>query len=256
MTAHPPALRPALGPESTPRRSIRSLMGLLLLVAVFLTPTGFIAYLVTSRHARQERASTSYVPIVATVVESGIVSAGRTRGWQARVTYRYKVDGHAYLSSRIEFFRTATSPALHGGPSRDDATAVAARLAVGSTLQAYYDPANPSEAVRDASPPSGSPLTTTLAFVVVAVLLGLLGVRTRGPRIRVSFPGPRIPEPLITFTVFVGCLASFAAGAWFIIRAVRGSAQDDAGTAFAFGIIGALLLSIWLHRRRTQRDAT
>jgi len=62
-------------------------------VTVFLTPTGFIVYWLTSRHAHQERASTSYVPIVATVVESGIVATGRGRGWRARVTYRYEVDG-------------------------------------------------------------------------------------------------------------------------------------------------------------------
>ena|SRR5438034_9120115 len=206
-------------------------------------------------HPPAERASTSYVPIVATVVESGIVATGRGRGWRARVTYRYEVDGREYLSSRIGFVPTATSLALDGGPSRQDATAVAARHPLGSTLRAYYDPANPSEAVRDASPHSGSPLTRIPLFVVVAVLLSLLGVRTRGPRIRVSFPGPRIPEPLITVVLFVGCLASFAAGAWFMIQAVRGSGQDDAGTAFAFGLMGAMMLFTWLHRRRARRDA-
>ena len=65
-------------------------------MTVFLTPTGFIVYWLTSRHAHQERASTSYVPIVATVVESGIVATGRGRGWRARVTYRYEVDGREW----------------------------------------------------------------------------------------------------------------------------------------------------------------
>ncbi|PYO62586.1 MAG: hypothetical protein DMD70_05435 [Gemmatimonadetes bacterium] len=47
-------------------------------------------------HPPAERASTSYVPIVATVVESGIVATGRGRGWRARVTYRYEVDGREW----------------------------------------------------------------------------------------------------------------------------------------------------------------
>jgi len=39
-------------------------------------------------------------------------------------------------------------------------------------------------------------LTKILLMFVIAALLALLGVGTRGERVRVSFPGPRIPESL------------------------------------------------------------
>lgn len=113
----------------------------------------------------------------------------------------------------------------------------------------------PTRGVCDASPPSASLLTKILLFVVVAVLLGLLGVGGRGSRVRVSFPGPRIPESMITGFWFVGCLASFAAGVWFMIRGVRDSAREDVRTAFTFGLVGSIMAGIWLHRRRTGRGA-
>ena len=98
-------------------------------------------------------------------------------------------------------------------------------------------------------------MTKILLFVVVAVLLGLLGIGGRGSRVRVAFPGPRIPEPVITVFWLVGCLASFAAAVWFMIRGVRESAGDDIRTAFTFVLIGCIMAGMWLHRRRAGRDA-
>ena len=249
------------GPDSPPKPPLRSgasWASLLAIALVCLTPLSFIVYSETSSHAYQKRANRSFTPVVATVVESGVARRGRRSGWFAKVTYRYEVDGHTYVSSRVSFAGTETSGLLRGGPSREDAAATVAEHPVGSAIDAYYDPTNPSEAVRDASPPSGSPLFKIVWFVVVAVLLGLLGVGVgaRYERVRVSFPGPRIPERVITVVLSVACLASFAAGAWFMVRAARGSAQDDIGTAFAFVFIGAMILvGARLHRRRTGRGA-
>ena len=98
-------------------------------------------------------------------------------------------------------------------------------------------------------------MTKILLFVVIAVLLGLLGVGGRGSRVRVAFPGPRIPESVITVFWLVGSLASFAAAVWFMIRGVRESARDDVRTAFTFVLIGSIMAGMWLHRRRTRGDA-
>ena len=97
-------------------------------------------------------------------------------------------------------------------------------------------------------------MTRILLLLVIAALFGLLGVSPRS-RGRVSFPGRRIPESVITAFWLVGCLASFAAAVWFMIRGVRASARDDLRTAFALAFIGAMMAGTWLHRRRTRRDA-
>ena len=238
-----------------PARLRGSWAALFALVVVYLTPLWFVIYLQTSSHADQKRASKSFARVRATVVESGVAPRGKGKGWFAKITYQYEVDGRTYASSRISFTGTETSGLLRGGPSREDAAATAAEHSVGSTIDAYYDPTDPSQAVRDVSLPSSSPLTRILLLLLVAVLLGLLGVSARGPRVRVSFPGPRVPESWITAVLFLGCLASFAAAAWYVIASSRGPAQDDLGTAFAFVFIGSMLLWTWRQRRRTQRDA-
>ncbi len=245
-------------PTQQPTSSrVRSWAFLVAVSLVFLTPFSFMIYRETSLHSAQKRANTSFTPVPATVVESRVERRGKTT-WFAKIAYRYEVDGQAYLSSRLSFAETKTASLLRGGPSHEEALDVAAEHPVGSAIDAFYDPSKPSEAVRDASPPSGSPLTRILLLIVLAGLLGLLGVGARGPRGRVSFPGPQIPESLISVALFVGCVTSYAAGAWFLMRAGRGSlqsVQDDIGTAFAFAFIGSIIGWTWKHRRRTGRDA-
>ena len=98
-------------------------------------------------------------------------------------------------------------------------------------------------------------LTRILLMILIAVLLGLLGVGARGERVRVSFPGPRIPESWITMFWLVSSIASYAGAAWFMIRGVGASSRDDIGTAFGLAFLGALMTGTWSHRRRSGRDA-
>ena len=98
-------------------------------------------------------------------------------------------------------------------------------------------------------------LTKILLLVVIAGLLSLLGMGRRGARGRISFPGPRIPEPWITMFWLVASIASYTAAVWFVIQGARGSSRDDVRTGFALAFIGALMTGAWLHRRRMRRDA-
>jgi hypothetical protein len=97
-------------------------------------------------------------------------------------------------------------------------------------------------------------LTKILLLTVIAALLALLGVGGRG-RGRISFPGPRIPESLITMFWLAARIVAYGAALWSIVRGMRGASRDDVRTAFALGFIGALMTGMWLHRRRTRRDA-
>ena len=98
-------------------------------------------------------------------------------------------------------------------------------------------------------------LTKILWMFVIAALFGLLGISTRGKRTRISFPGPRIPESLITMFWLVSSIASYAGAVWFMIRGLGASSRDDIGTAFGLAFLGALMTGAWLHRRRSRRDA-
>ena len=238
---------PELGtrPQLPPRRG-GSRGVLFAIVLVYLTPLGFLIYSQTSSHANQSRASRSFAPVVATVVESGVARRGRRSGWLAKITYRYQVDGQTYVSSRISFAATSTSGLLRGGPSREGAAAAASEHPVGSTIDAYYDPADPSEAVRDVAPPAGSPLLPILWLLVLAALFALLQTVPRNL-------GPQIPDPVVTGGILVGGLGALVAGAWYLNRAVRGSGGEDAGTAFAFGLIGMMILYQFVRRVRARR---
>jgi hypothetical protein len=98
-------------------------------------------------------------------------------------------------------------------------------------------------------------LTKILLMFVIAALLALLGVGTRGERTRISFPGPRIPESWITMFWLVSSIASYAGAVWFMIRGLGASSRDDIGAAFGLAFLGAMMAGTWLHRRRSRRDA-
>src|SRR2546426_2377072 len=204
VTTHLPT--PELGTRpQLPRRRGGSRAVLFAIVLVYLTPLGFLIYWQTSSHANQKRATRSFAPVVATVVESGVARRRRGRGWLAKITYQYQVDGHTYVSSRISVAATSTSGLLRGVPSREGAAAAASEHPVGSTIDAYYDPADPSEAVRDVTPPAGSPLLPILWLLVLAALFALLQTVPRNL-------GPQIPDPVVTGGIFVGGVGALVAG--------------------------------------------
>ncbi len=215
------------------------------LLLACLIPFAFLIYSRTSGHSHQQRASRSFVPVVATVVESRVL-AGKTR-WSAKVSYRYAVGGKTYLSSEVSYARTEMSGLLRGGPSRAGASATAAEHPIGSTLYAYYDPANPSDALLDRSPPVGSPWVPIMWLLVLVALGSLLGVVPRTL-------GPRIPDPWVIGAVRGAGVSAFAGAIWFLLRVLRGSGREDVGTAFALIFIGSLLVGS-ARLLRSGRDA-
>jgi len=215
---------------------------------VYLIPLWVVIYSESSSHAAQKRATRSFMPVVATVVESGVARRGKRSGWMAKITYRYEVNGQTYQSSGISFAATETSSLLRGGPSRESAATTAAAHPTGSTIAAYYDPANPSEAVRDVSPPSGSRWVGYVWLLVIAGLASLLGIVPRTL-------GPRVPDPLVTGGILVGGLGALAAAGWFLNRALQSSSPEDRGTALAFGLIGLMILAAFARRLRGRAYA-
>lgn len=80
-----------------------------------------------------------YEPVDATVVSSEVgYPSGQGGGQTAQITYEYTVDGRTYESSNV-FPGPGEAPA-------DDPQGLVEDHPEGSTVTAYYDPANPSRA--------------------------------------------------------------------------------------------------------------
>lgn len=85
------------------------------------------------------KASTSWPTVNARITKSEVEERRGRRGrrtYHANIEYAYSVDGKSYTSDRISY-----------GGTGEDAEETVARFALGSTHEARYDPANPSESV-------------------------------------------------------------------------------------------------------------
>jgi hypothetical protein len=92
----------------------------------------------------EARATERYVPTVATVEEIEIESHSRTKGGtrhEIEIAYRYTVDGVSHLGTTWKVGGGATSS------RRVDLEPLVARHPVGSTLEVFVDPMDPSRAV-------------------------------------------------------------------------------------------------------------
>ena len=133
---------------------------------------------------------------MATVEESGVteylVTTRRGSRWteyRPAVTYNYEVGGHKYKSSTMQFGRNVgASNDTSGLMSKDTAQRIANRYRKGSSVKAYYDPANPEFAVlsRTMEVPAWSMLGLSLVFFYAglrlftsALLSGEAAARTR-----------------------------------------------------------------------------
>lgn len=101
-------------------------------------------------YREQERAAAEYRQTEGTVVTAELrrqTRKGKADHWFVDRTYRYEVDGRAFESKRSS--HTSTSYA-----SREGAQRVVDANPPGSKITVWYDPADPSVAVLDRSPPS------------------------------------------------------------------------------------------------------
>lgn len=125
------------------------------------------------RARRQADAATAWPTAVGRITESRVEDSIETSGegdaetvWFARVAYAYSINGQRLTGTRIGY----------GVPTRHDteaaARALAARFPEGAEIPVRYDPANPAEAVLDATRPS---ITRPLIYAGVGLLLLLIG---------------------------------------------------------------------------------
>jgi hypothetical protein len=143
----------------------------ILLAALYFTYAALGAYL------NQRRAHASFIPVTATVTAAYVQSSGSTtsahgESFSPRIVYRYSVDGKAYTSERYFYVGDGWRDAA-------EAEAVKARYPVGSTVQAYADAGDPSQAVLDRSAPAPGILLFLLPFSAVGVGALVYGLRKR-----------------------------------------------------------------------------
>lgn len=155
--------RHSLGPlGSIVTGSVMTLAGLVALVFLVILPL------------RRQSASEQWTAVPCTIVESRIGRSSNRKGtYDARVGYRYVVDGVERTSDRITFADLNTS-------DPDDAREIVARYPAGATSTCYVNPAAPEEVVLERSVPAlwlGGLFAG--AFTLFGALLSLRGLRGR-----------------------------------------------------------------------------
>ncbi len=107
-----------------------------------------------------------------TVIQSEIKKSKRTTGTGSskrteirhipKVEYTYNVDGQPYRSSRITF----------GAVNALNASATVNRYPKGKSIEVFYDPKNPDEAVLQ----PGADSTSSIVFLAIGAVLALIGL--------------------------------------------------------------------------------
>lgn len=111
----------------------------------------------------QRRAATGFVRTPGTVLEVGVEAvehrSGRRRNqvsWAVEFHYGYDIGGRRYTGDRGYFLGSRFQ-------SREDAEAHARAHPVGSAIDVFVDPEDPSRSVLDTTPPDWWPLLLPLA---------------------------------------------------------------------------------------------
>jgi hypothetical protein len=102
----------------------------------------------------------------------GTPPASAVGGCQYVVAYAYHVDDHAYTGDRYSLGQGSRASSRYS--SRSEAcTASRSGYPIGSSINVFYDPANPSSAVLEAGPNWGTfgPLLIGLIFVPTGIFL-------------------------------------------------------------------------------------
>lgn len=152
--------------------------------ALFLCVAGYFSYAYGSSHVQQLRAHRTFIPIAAVVVSSQVVERGgssTTRGtsYAPRIVTRYSVDQQTYESDRYFF-------AGKGWRDRESARSVVDRFQPGSATRVFVDPADPTRAILDATPPGnvGFIVVGSMLVFPLALIVHGLGIARRRPEHR------------------------------------------------------------------------
>lgn len=128
-------------------------------IPTLLLALGGLAFLAVGwRIRRADITSASWLPVSAAVLSSDIIP--QEGGFTPSVSYRYTIGGQTLVCSDIALTLVSTS-------SEASARAAASRYPVGSTVTAFINPKNHSQAILE--PSLNSPLA--IAFLAAGLLL-------------------------------------------------------------------------------------
>lgn len=160
--------------------TIAQRVGLAVIGLVLLGAAGLLFWM-ASRAGDLASRSASWPQTIGTVERSGVHDAWVKRGpasvllYSARVLYTYEANDAPHRSSRIGFSDEYLGTPGDSGRAR--AEAQAAQWPVGAKVPVFYDPEHPSEAAL--VPGGGAPFTSR-SGVVMAILMGLIGLACFG----------------------------------------------------------------------------
>lgn len=134
-----------------------------------------VLIVVYARSARKATASKNWPTTTGRIISSDVgsyrsrrSSGTHTTVYEPNIVYEYSADGQRFQSKQISF------GAVAGTSSTGWAENIVTHYPEGGTVQVFYNPANPSEAVLEHSGAGGN-LALMLVFVVIeAVLVGIL----------------------------------------------------------------------------------
>ncbi|MCU0864074.1 MAG: DUF3592 domain-containing protein [Planctomycetes bacterium] len=147
-----------------------------------------IVLLVWMVAARQDqaRANTVYLPTTGTVLSAKISEHMQSRRqpsfWSVERAYSYAVAGRTYEGDRRAF-----ETSLYD--DRQEAERDLERLPVGSAIEVFYDPADPTQSVLDRSPPGFGAFVLPagpLAFGALLLVVARRDARSRGASARAA----------------------------------------------------------------------
>ncbi len=123
---------------------------------------------------RQTSRSRGWLPVDGRVVASNVNQFSGRNGvtYRPMIIFSYAVGPSRFMSSRVSFQPFVTS-------NRDAAATVAARYPVGKTVQVFYDPQDPEQAVLDRGP-------NPWLFIVSGGVLAMAAVAVRMRRANVE----------------------------------------------------------------------
>ncbi len=130
-----------------------------------------VIVIVLVRSLRRATASTRWPATDGRVLSAGVWShygTHHTMTFEPKVVYEYQSGGQPYQGERVSFGLTA------GTSSPDWAAGIAAKYPEGSSVQVFYDPARPSEAVLEHSGAGGLKILTAVLTAVELLLIALV----------------------------------------------------------------------------------
>ena len=129
---------------------------------------GVALILLAKHNAKRAAASLTWSAVQGTVTSSLLTSFttddNASVNYQAKVEYNYTVAGKSYQGKRIAFGAAASN-------NQQAEEALVRKYAVGTTVEVFYDPAKPSDAVLERKPAA-----TNKVFWILGGIFSVVGI--------------------------------------------------------------------------------